>query len=174
MTIQPMRPEHVADAKRVVAAVAQELWGVPGTLDEMLEEFTRRGWRLADLEDLHGHYFGNGGTFLVLLDGERVVGTGGVRRIDEETAELKRMWFLSEARGRGFGRKMLEQLIGWAREASYQRLRLDVFDPPRQEAAVALYRKVGFVEVPKYHPDSACQLWMEFRLQPESLRLPPL
>ena len=162
--IQPMRPEQVEAAKRVVAAVAQELWGVPGTLDEVLEEFTRRGWRLVDMEDLHGHYFGNGGTFRVLLDEERVVGTGGVRRLDAQTAELKRMWFLAEVRGHGYGRRMLEELIAWTRDAGYKRLRLDVADPPKQEAAVALYRKLGFVEIPKYHPDSACQLWMELTL----------
>jgi hypothetical protein len=45
-----------------------------------------------DMDQIGDHYTAPAGTLLVLLDDDRVVGTGAIRRIDEFTCELKRMW----------------------------------------------------------------------------------
>lgn len=47
-------------------------------------------------------------------------------------------------RGRGVGTALMEAAIAWAREQGLHKLSLDVF--PHNEAAIALYRKLGFVE----------------------------
>ncbi|WP_293326651.1 hypothetical protein [Microcoleus sp. PH2017_30_WIL_O_A] len=39
---------------------------------------------MSDIENVRSHYFDNNGTFLVLVDGEQVVGTGGIRKLDDE------------------------------------------------------------------------------------------
>ncbi|HEY6532306.1 MAG TPA: GNAT family N-acetyltransferase, partial [Acidimicrobiales bacterium] len=50
------------------------------------------------------------GRFVLVVDGERVVGGGAVRRLDEITAEVKRMWVAGEERGTGLGSALLSEL----------------------------------------------------------------
>lgn len=47
-------------------------------------------------------------------------------------------------RGRGVGTALLEACIAWARGRGLHKLSLEVF--PHNEAAIALYRKLGFEE----------------------------
>lgn len=98
------------------------------------------------------------GTFLVLLDSERVVGTGAIRRLDEQTCELKRMWFLPAYRGKGYGARMSQALLGFARSAGYQRVRLDT--APVLAAANRLYQRLGFYPIDRYN-DGPGTIFME-------------
>src|SRR3954469_14938393 len=62
----------------------------------------------ADLNDFAAHYFGRGGDFTVLTDGNGgVIGCVGLYRTDETTIELRKMYLASEWRGRGLGWKLL-------------------------------------------------------------------
>jgi RimJ/RimL family protein N-acetyltransferase len=54
------------------------------------------------------------------------------------------MMIAKDWRGRGVGSALVEAAIAWAREQGLHKLVLDVF--PHNEAAIALYRKYGFVE----------------------------
>ena len=47
---------------------------------------------------------------------------------------------------KGVGAAMLEHLIGIARERGYRRISLETGSGPAFEAALALYRKRGFVD----------------------------
>jgi putative acetyltransferase len=86
------------------------------------------------------------GTFLVArLDGA-VVGCGAIRQLDDSTAEVKRMFVDPVARGRGIGRRILEELEAWALAAGSTRLVLEAGD--RQEEAIRLYRRFGFRPMP--------------------------
>src|SRR4051794_32032156 len=61
-----------------------------------------------------------GGTFLVIIeDGETIAG-GAFRRIDETTAELKRIWTSTEHRRRGLARRVLAELEQLAAERGYR------------------------------------------------------
>ena len=66
----------------------------------------------------------DGAYVIVLEDGFPVAG-GGVRRLGEDVAEVKRMYTLPDARGRGHGRRLLSALEDAARELGYARVRLD-------------------------------------------------
>ena len=84
------------------------------------------------------------GVFLVVRDGGgRALACGGVARLEETRGELKRMYVVPEARGRGLGRLLLDELERHARELGYSSLVLETGD--RQEAALALYERSGFV-----------------------------
>ena len=50
----------------------------------------------------------------------------------------------AQQRGRGVGRALLDEAIRWARAQGLHKLTLDVF--PHNDAAIALYRRAGFVE----------------------------
>jgi GNAT superfamily N-acetyltransferase len=91
------------------------------------------------------------GVFLVVRDGDgRALACGGVARFDETCGELKRMYVVPYARGRGVGRLVLDELERHARELGYAALALETGD--RQEAALALYERAGFVRRPCWSP----------------------
>jgi putative acetyltransferase len=84
--IKPIQQHQVEEAKRSVIAVNLDFWQ-----GELTEEDLRRIDSMSDIENAQSHYFDNRGLFLVLLDNEKIVGTGAIRRLDDEICELKRM-----------------------------------------------------------------------------------
>lgn len=88
------------------------------------------------------------GTFLVAYVDGSAVACGAVRKYDAHTAEIKRMYVVPQARGRGLSRRILEALESTARALGANRLVLET--GPRQEEALALYERSGFVQIPHY------------------------
>ncbi len=105
----------------------------------------------AELRDLPGGYARPAGRLLLLLDGEEPAGCGALRPIAPGVAELKRMWVRPAFRGRGLGREVAGALLAAAREEGYQAVRLDTL--ATMVEARALYRSLGFREVPAYYPN---------------------
>ena len=103
------------------------------------------------------------GAWLVAYLDDEPVGCGGVKRLDDSSAELKRIYLAAEARGRGLGRRLLEQLEQHARELGYERLRLDTGD--LQPEALGLFRSAGYEQIPDYNGNSWATYWMEKRLR---------
>ena len=92
----------------------------------------------------------NGGAFRVgRIDGEAVA-CGGVARYDDVTGEIRRMYVLPAARGRGLSRRVLEALEAEARALGYSLVRLETGS--LQAAAVGLYASAGFGPIPRYGP----------------------
>ena len=89
------------------------------------------------------------GTFLVLLDGDTTVAGGGIRRFDETTCEIKRMWTHPDYRRQGHASSVLKNLVEIARtELGYSRLLLET--GPAQPEALRMYRELGFREIGNY------------------------
>jgi GNAT superfamily N-acetyltransferase len=88
------------------------------------------------------------GAFVAARAGERLVGCGAVRRLDADTAEIKRMFVRREARGRGIGRLLLATLEGEALGLGVRRLVLETGE--RQAEALALYTRAGFARIPAF------------------------
>ena len=109
-----------------------------------------------ELKTLPGKYFA-----LIVEDGRGCV---GVRPFDGETAEIKRLYVRPQARGTGLGRRLAQKAIAAARERGYRRIVLDTI-PGKMDAAIALYRSLGFREIPPYAKDpTPGALCMELRL----------
>jgi len=97
------------------------------------------------------------GVFLVLRDDdEQAVGCGGITRFDDMRGEVKRMYVVPEARGRGLGRRLLEELEAEARRLGYESVVLETGD--RQRAAVGLYEATGYARIPCYPPYDSREL----------------
>lgn len=90
-----------------------------------------------------------GGAFLIgLLDGQAIC-CGGVKRLDEQTCEIKKMYLVPEIRGRGVARLLLHALEQRARELGYTVARLDT--GPRQANARGLYESEGYREIENFN-----------------------
>jgi putative acetyltransferase len=99
----------------------------------------------ADLDDLAASYADRGGVFRIVEDDQgEIVGCGGLFRLTETGAEIRKMYLLPAARGQGIGRALLEDLIAAARERGCTRLSLETASVLKE--AMALYRRFGFVE----------------------------
>lgn len=153
--IKQIQPDQIEQAKQVVATVSLEIWQDILTADDI-----RRYDAMSDIEDVRSHYLNNGGIFLVLIDDERVVGTGAIRKLEDDICELKRMWFLKPYRGQGWAQKMAQMLFDFAKQASYRKMRLDLANEERQTQALRFYEKLGFYRIDRYN-DSVCEVFME-------------
>ena len=103
--------------------------------------------RSADLEitDLRVAFGRPDDRFFLGRLGSRAAGTVGVRRCGDD-AELVRLYVHPAARGSGLGRLLVERAVEHAAAIRAGRLVLDTHDGV-MPAAVALYRRLGFVEV---------------------------
>jgi len=104
------------------------------------------------------------GAFLVARVGGQPGGCGAVRRIDDVTGEIKRMYVAPSLRGRGVGARLLSALEDEARRLRVARLVLET--GTRQAAALGLYRGAGWVEIPAFgeYVDSPLSVCMAKRL----------
>lgn len=82
------------------------------------------------------------GAFLIASKDGTPIGCGAVRRIEERTGEIKRMYVVPEERGRGVGRALFDALEAEARALGLSRLVLET--GVRQQEAIALYERAGF------------------------------
>jgi GNAT superfamily N-acetyltransferase len=103
-----------------------------------------------------------GGVFVALYDGERAIAGGGIKRLDDETCELKRMFVADDYRGRGLARVLLAALEDAARDLGYARVRLDT--GVHQHAAQHLYPSAGYLEIDDYNDNPYASYWGEKRL----------
>ncbi|WP_124979224.1 GNAT family N-acetyltransferase [Nonlabens xiamenensis] len=85
--------------------------------------------------------------------GDQAVGCGAMRKLDETTIEVKRMFTLPECRGKGIARAVLAHLEEWAVELGFDRIILET--GARQPEAIALYQNCGYKEIDCYVPYEA-------------------
>jgi putative acetyltransferase len=116
---------------------------------------------LHDVDNYQREYVENRGLFLAVTDDEKLVGTGAIKKLEENIAELKRLWLLEEYHGQKIGYQVVLQLLDFARAHGYETVRLQTSQ--KQERAVRFYTQLGFYEIPSYR-DSMNDISMELGL----------
>jgi putative acetyltransferase len=159
--IRPIRVQEVPAAKHMILSVAYNIYGWDGTLEESIRHFEESG-EFRDMDEVQKHYFENDGLFLAVLDDNRVIGTGAIRRLDASACELKRMWLLEAYHGRGIGYQVFMQLLNFARSKNYEVMRLQT--SPEQIRALAFYRRLGFHEIDSYN-EKLDEISMELKIR---------
>jgi GNAT superfamily N-acetyltransferase len=128
-------------------------------LNELYEAFDRLDNPPVDPAELRPP----GGAYVVGFDGEQAVAGGGVRHLADGMGEIKRMFVRPAARSRGVAGALLAELEDTARALGYDVVRLDT--GPKQVHALSLYRRAGYVEVPRYNENPFACFWAEKRLR---------
>lgn len=103
----------------------------------------------AELKIIHQMYAAPHGYLMVVYDTLIPVACAGIRKIDERTSEVKRMYVKPTHRKRGIADQMLQILIDKAMQAGYHFMRLDTLDT--MLPALHLYKKYGFHEIDAYY-----------------------
>lgn len=100
----------------------------------------------SEVDHMYEAYNRPGAAFWVIASENRVFGGGGYALLEgdvEHTCELKKMYFLPEIRGKGWGKSLMNTILKEAPLSGYKDIYLEtVF---RMEAANALYKKFGFI-----------------------------
>ena len=102
--------------------------------------------------------------YYVVEENGVILGGGGIAPLentDENICELQKMYFLPNLRGKGIGKKVIQQCLDFAKASKYSKCYLETM--PYMKAARALYEKVGFSNLEQPVGDTghySCQAWM--------------
>lgn len=115
-----------------------------------------------ELAQLPGHYTPPGGCLLVAEEEGKLIGCAALRPLDAATGEMKRLYVRPGCQGTGMGRTLATNIIGEARGAGYRKLVLDTL--PKMQRAIAMYRSLGFTEIPAYGDNPPGAFCFELKL----------
>lgn len=85
---------------------------------------------------------------IVAYIGEEAVGCGAIRKFDQNTIEIKRMFVSENARKEGIGTKVLTELERWAKELGFEKSILETGDMLPE--AVKLYENNNYTRIQNY------------------------
>jgi GNAT superfamily N-acetyltransferase len=118
-------------------------------LEGLTDEYTRRYGETGEMTSVDAQAFEPpDGIFVVLLEHGTTVAGGGLRRLEGDVCEVKRMWTAPDRRRRGLASAVLDALEVAARNRGYSRLRLET--GPAQPEARSLYERRGYRVIPPY------------------------
>ena len=100
--------------------------------------------------------------FWIMLDGEEIIGTAVLKRMDECRCELKSLYLYERFQGRGLGRMLLKTVIEEAVRSGYREMYLDTLSTSAR--ALILYEKVGFVRTERYNENYDADIFMVLKL----------
>lgn len=102
-----------------------------------------------ELSGLREMYSFPKGGIILCKDGEEYIACVGIRRLDEQTAEMKRMYVKPDQQGKGIASELVKRSLEMAKECNYTSLVLDTLST--MTPAMNLYKKSGFEEIPAYY-----------------------
>ncbi len=137
--VEAITPEQIEQVRNLFAEYRAQL----------PVDYCARGFD-AEVAGLPGVYGPPGGKLLLATVAGQPAGCVGLRPFPvERTCEMKRLYVRPGFRGGKVGRSLVESILNDARLLGYVSMRLDTH-PPSMQAAVEMYRKLGFHEVSSY------------------------
>jgi GNAT superfamily N-acetyltransferase len=129
--LQPVSKEDWREARRLIEEYAASL-----NVDLCFQGIGH------ELEHLPQEYGPPAGAFLLAVEDGVNLGCVGLRRVADGMAEMKRLYAVPAARGKGVGRRLAEGIVAAGRELGYARIVLDTL--PTMREAQGLYTSLGF------------------------------
>ncbi|NLK37028.1 MAG: GNAT family N-acetyltransferase [Epulopiscium sp.] len=102
-----------------------------------------------ELEHLTDKYGLPDGRLYMAKMGNKIAGCVGLKKIDGQNCEMKRLYVRPEFRGNKIAQRLVETIICDAKKIGYQNMLLDTL--PFLSGAISLYRKLGFYEIESYN-----------------------
>lgn len=132
---------HPWEVEQVKALVLEYVRGLG--VDLGFQDFER------ELREFPGEYAPPQGGLLLATSGEEAAGCIGLRPLDRERCEMKRLYVRPQHRGKGLGLQLARAVIAEARSRGYAAMRLDTL--PSMRAAIGMYRELGFERIEPYY-----------------------
>lgn len=148
--ITPKRPEEIEALRTLCWDYRDFLLSLGPRDKEIVETFYPEPRYRQVLDRVEYDHVPPDGAMRLAMLGDLPVGCGMVQRLDDQSAEIKRVYVNERARGTGLGRGIMEHLIGDCRALGFRRILLDTGRP--LTAAQALYDDLGFVRRGPYQP----------------------
>ena len=156
--VRAENPEQIGTARRLFLEYAQWLG-----FSLCFQGFDK------ELAELPWEYAAPAGRLLLALveEAEEPAGCVALRPLGGSICEMKRLYVRSAFQGRGVGRALTVRVIAEARAIGYHKMRLDTV-ADKMQAAVAMYRSLGFREIPPYRENPMPHtLYLELELRRE-------
>ncbi len=115
-----------------------------------------------DLKNIEDTYINNKGEFLVGVLNGKIIAMGAFKKIDNATAEIKRMRVYPEYQGNGYGKMILNKLYKIAINNNYKYFILET--STIQLYAQKLYENFGFKEFKREKIDGFDCIWYKMAL----------
>lgn len=158
-----IRPIELADNKAIATIIKNTLIEFDGN---------KQGTAFYDdsLQNMHDAYTQKNAIYFVALHKDKPIGGCGIKSLDggdTSICELQKMYISPSARGKKFGKKLLEKCLKFAKKAGYKKCYLETF--PHMHAAINLYKMNGFEKINQPMGNTghdACDVWMLRNLIP--------
>lgn len=136
INIRPIQPEDNRSTASVIRSVMTS-FGCVGD-----------GYSINDpeVDEMYDAYQGQRAIYYVVCKQDKVIGGAGIAPLaggEEQVCELKKMYFLEEARGLGIGQQVLDLLIKDAKSMHYKTIYLET--TTQMKAANKFYQKNHFL-----------------------------
>jgi ribosomal protein S18 acetylase RimI-like enzyme len=150
---QAVASEHVDEARKLFLEYAESLG-----FSLCFQSFDK------EVAGLPGDYSPPQGRLLLAEHEGKIAGCVALHKLSDGVCEMKRLYVRPEFRGKALGRALAERVIREARALGYGRMRLDTI-VGKMDSAIALYRELGFQEVPPYRENPIPgAIYMELKL----------
>ena len=158
--IKPLASYQCDEVKKLILKAFYATWQPHESYDQFSREIYQSD-EFHDVDNFKEIYSKNRSIFVVLTDQDKIIGSGAIKQLNDLVCELKRMVVSVECQRRGFGSQLLQKLLDFARSQGYEKVRLEIWQPKKQKAAVLFYKKFGFYEIEPYISNSEGRLFME-------------
>jgi GNAT superfamily N-acetyltransferase len=135
--MQPRSDEEWGNARHLIEEYAASL-----NVDLSFQNLSH------ELEHLASEYGPPAGAFFLAEENGSYLGCVGLRRFSDGIGEIKRLYTIPAARGRGLGRLLAERIVAAGKVVGYRRLLLDTL--PTMKEARCLYVSLGFKPTAAY------------------------
>lgn len=137
--------DHPAEIRKLFSEYTEMLIKGDSSFKEYLD-IQNYDEELEHLDEKYG--LPDGRLYITYCDGEPA-GCIGLRRIDERSCEMKRLYVRPKFRDKHIGFQLAKKIIDDAKQIGYSCMLLDTL--PFLKDAVRMYKDFGFYEIPCYN-----------------------
>lgn len=151
MTVVPFEPKYAADFKELNIEWLEHFFWVEPHDEEVLSNPEK-------------YIITPGGKIFFVKDGEKIVATVALMKMEDRVFELTKMAVKPEARGKKVGQKLMVHTLEFAHKQDWGKL--IIYSNRKLENAIYIYKKFGFKEIPleKNLPYDRADIKMELSL----------